>query len=261
MIFSSFLILQFYTRVCLKNHFRNLQAPLCGIFSPHSVDVARYVALIRTKSPTNWDSQLTKSLFQPHSSAFTSRSPISEVDTFLHPSDMMSTVRYPSFKTFCTACFYCLCLFIEIQRVAEHHGCGQNRCNRVCNVFSCDIRCRAVAWLIQAEFCLVQAGGRKHSDGTCHHTCLIGKDISEHVLCQNYVKLARIVYKLHCTVINQHMLQRNFRIIFCNFLYNGSPQTGGIQNICFIYTCYFLSFSFMAMSKARIAIRRISGSL
>ena len=44
--------------------FRNLQAPLCGIFYPHSVAVARYAALIRIKSPTNWDSQLTKSLFQ-----------------------------------------------------------------------------------------------------------------------------------------------------------------------------------------------------
>ena len=56
-------------RACLKNHFRNLQAPLCGIFYPHSVAVARYAALIRIKSPTNWDSQLTKSLFQTRSRA------------------------------------------------------------------------------------------------------------------------------------------------------------------------------------------------
>ena len=55
-------------RACLKNHFRNLQAPLCGIFYPRSVAVARYAALIRIKSPTNWDSQLTKSLFQTRSS-------------------------------------------------------------------------------------------------------------------------------------------------------------------------------------------------
>ena len=54
----------FSLSACLKNHFRNLQAPLCGIFYPHSVAVARYAALIRIKSPTNWDSQLTKSLFQ-----------------------------------------------------------------------------------------------------------------------------------------------------------------------------------------------------
>ncbi|WP_368258340.1 DUF6783 domain-containing protein, partial [Blautia wexlerae] len=26
-----------YTRVCLKNHSRNLYAPLCGIFHPNSV--------------------------------------------------------------------------------------------------------------------------------------------------------------------------------------------------------------------------------
>ena len=53
----------------LKNHFRNLQAPLCGIFYPHSVAVARYAALIRIKFPTNWGSQLTKSLFQTRSNS------------------------------------------------------------------------------------------------------------------------------------------------------------------------------------------------
>ena len=64
--FSEMSMIQ-YTRACLKNHFRNLQAPLCGIFYPHSVAVARYAALIRIKSPTNRDSQLTKSLFQTRS--------------------------------------------------------------------------------------------------------------------------------------------------------------------------------------------------
>ena len=54
-------------RAGLKNHFRNLQAPLCGIFYSHSVAVARYAALIRIKSPTNWDLQFTKSLFQTRS--------------------------------------------------------------------------------------------------------------------------------------------------------------------------------------------------
>ncbi|WP_334296940.1 DUF6783 domain-containing protein, partial [Fusicatenibacter saccharivorans] len=39
------------------------------MFCPHSVAVARYAALIRTKSPTNWDSQLAKSLFQTRSRA------------------------------------------------------------------------------------------------------------------------------------------------------------------------------------------------
>ncbi|WP_334295543.1 DUF6783 domain-containing protein [Blautia faecicola] len=37
------------------------------MFYPYSVAVARYAALIRIKSPTNWDSQLTKSLFQTRS--------------------------------------------------------------------------------------------------------------------------------------------------------------------------------------------------
>ena len=54
-------------RACLKNHSRNLHAPLCGIFYPNSVAVARYGALIRTKSPTNCDAHLAVSLFQTRS--------------------------------------------------------------------------------------------------------------------------------------------------------------------------------------------------
>ena len=57
-------------RVCLKNHSCNLHAPLCGIFYLHSVDVARYAALIQAKSPTNCDAHLAESLFQTRSSDY-----------------------------------------------------------------------------------------------------------------------------------------------------------------------------------------------
>ena len=53
----------------MKNHSRNLHAPLCGIFCPNSVAVARYSALIRAKSPTNCDAHLAESLFQTRSGA------------------------------------------------------------------------------------------------------------------------------------------------------------------------------------------------
>ncbi|MFQ8883677.1 MAG: DUF6783 domain-containing protein [Ruminococcus sp.] len=56
------------TRACLKKHSCNLHAPLCGRFCPNSVVVARYDALIRTKSPTNCDAHLAESLFQTRSS-------------------------------------------------------------------------------------------------------------------------------------------------------------------------------------------------
>ena len=52
----------------LKNHSRNLHAPLCGIFHPNLVAVARYGALIRAKYPTNCDAHLAESLFQTRSS-------------------------------------------------------------------------------------------------------------------------------------------------------------------------------------------------
>ena len=52
----------------MKNHSSNLHAPLCGIFCPNSVAVARYGARIRTKSPTKCDAHLAESLFQTRSS-------------------------------------------------------------------------------------------------------------------------------------------------------------------------------------------------
>ena len=55
------------TRACLKNHSRNLHAPLCGKFVPNSVAVARYDALIRDKFPTNCDAHLAESIFQTRS--------------------------------------------------------------------------------------------------------------------------------------------------------------------------------------------------
>ena len=57
-----------FSRACLKNHSCNLHAPLCGIFYLHSVDVARYAALIQATSPTNCDAHLAESLFQTRSS-------------------------------------------------------------------------------------------------------------------------------------------------------------------------------------------------
>jgi len=47
----------------LKKHSHNMYAPLCGIFCPNSVVIARYDALLRTKSPTNCDAHLAEVLF------------------------------------------------------------------------------------------------------------------------------------------------------------------------------------------------------
>ncbi len=45
----------------------HLHAPLCGIFGPHSVNVAHYAFLIRVQSTTNCDEQLSESNFQTSS--------------------------------------------------------------------------------------------------------------------------------------------------------------------------------------------------
>ncbi len=48
----------------MKNHFRNLHVPICGIFCSNSVVVSHYDALICVKSSTNCDAHLAESLFQ-----------------------------------------------------------------------------------------------------------------------------------------------------------------------------------------------------
>ena len=60
----------FNPRACLKKAFRELRVPVCGIFYLHSVDVARYAALIQATSPTNCDAHLAESLFQTRSRTF-----------------------------------------------------------------------------------------------------------------------------------------------------------------------------------------------
>ncbi|RGI82363.1 hypothetical protein DXD91_12115 [Anaerobutyricum hallii] len=50
------------------NHSYNLHAPICAIFCIHSVDVARYAALIQVKSSTNCNAHLAESIFQTRSS-------------------------------------------------------------------------------------------------------------------------------------------------------------------------------------------------
>ncbi|WP_373265918.1 DUF6783 domain-containing protein [Hungatella hathewayi] len=45
-----------------------MHAPLCGRFTPHSVNVAHYASLFRGKPPTNCDAHLAESNFQTRSS-------------------------------------------------------------------------------------------------------------------------------------------------------------------------------------------------
>ena len=56
-------------RACLKNHFRNLHAPLCGRFHPNSVAVAHYAPSSGRNLPQNCDAHLAESLFQTRSKA------------------------------------------------------------------------------------------------------------------------------------------------------------------------------------------------
>ena len=65
---------------CLKKHSCQLHAPLCGMFGPHSVNVAHYDSFIRVKSPTNCDAHLTESIFKTCSSLTETQDHVQIVD-------------------------------------------------------------------------------------------------------------------------------------------------------------------------------------
>lgn len=50
-------------RTCLKNHFRNLQVHFAVYLPSFVCRSPLKPSLVRTESPTNWDSRLTKNLF------------------------------------------------------------------------------------------------------------------------------------------------------------------------------------------------------
>ena len=57
-------------RIVFEIAFPQSAPPLCGIFHPNLVTVARYSALIRVKTPTNCDEHFAESLFQTGSKVY-----------------------------------------------------------------------------------------------------------------------------------------------------------------------------------------------
>ena len=56
------------TRVCLKNAFCKMYAPLCGRFCLNKGGVAGYVNRMKVKYTAKWGVQIAGMIFQTHSS-------------------------------------------------------------------------------------------------------------------------------------------------------------------------------------------------
>ena len=48
-----------------------------------------------------------------------------------------------------------ICFLVKVEGEAEHHCCRENSRNRICDVFSCDIRCGTMARLVETKFALI----------------------------------------------------------------------------------------------------------
>ena len=56
------------SRACLRNHFCNLHAPICGRFYLNEGGVAGYVNWMKAKYTANWGVQIAGMIFQTRSS-------------------------------------------------------------------------------------------------------------------------------------------------------------------------------------------------
>ena len=160
----------------------------------------------------------------------------------VHPSDMMSPVRYPSVRTCLYGCLYCICLFVQ-DRVSSGASLlrkGSLQSGLLYSVLRYPVRIRGLAHTDQIWSHLRLA---EESIPMEPVTILASSDkISPNMFSVRITSnCAGFMYKLHCTVVNQHMLQSYFRIILCHFFYDFSPESGRIQNVCLVYACDFLS--------------------
>ena len=92
-----------------------------------------------------------------------------------------------------------------------------------------------MAGLVEAEARFIEGGAGEHSDGACDHACFIGKDISEHVLGHDDVKLLGLKDELHGAVIDIHVGQGDFRIILCDLGDDPAPQAGSIEDVGLVH--------------------------
>ena len=80
-----------------------------------------------------------------------------------------------------------------------------------------------MAWLVETELAVVQAGACKHADGACDHTCLVGKNIPEHIFGEDHIELGRVLHQLHGAIVHKHMLQRHLGIVLSDLLHDLAP--------------------------------------
>ena len=89
--------------------------------------------------------------------------------------------------------------------------------------------------LIEAYGGGTQARGGNGADGAGDHGGLIGKDVTEHVLGDDHVKLAGILDDLHGAIVHQHIGDLYIGVLPCQLMDDLLPQAAGIQDVALLH--------------------------
>ena len=90
--------------------------------------------------------------------------------------------------------------------------------------------------LIQAAGALAQRGGRHHADAAGDLAGLIGKNVPEHILGHNNIKLRGVFADLHGAVVHKHLTVFDLGVLGLQAVHDGAPQAAGVQHIGLVHT-------------------------
>src|SRR3989454_9070263 len=87
-------------------------------------------------------------------------------------------------------------------QVVEHHGCSQDRSERVGDIFPCVFRCRAVHWLEQRHTLWIDVTRGRQSHPPGQLSAQVADDVPKHVAGNDDLELTGVLYHLHGKRVN-----------------------------------------------------------
>lgn len=173
---------------------------------------------------------------------------------------MMSPVRETVCQGFTHGSFDGVGFLAHVETKAQHHGPGKNGGKGVGLVLARNVRRRAVDGLEQAG-----AGSPMEAEGNIPSeqvTDASSDRMSPKILPVRITsKLRGVAHQLHGGIVHIHVGQLHIGILAVRFENHFLPQARSFQSTLLFSTEHTLPRRLRAVSKATVAIRRISSSL
>lgn len=124
----------------------------------------------------------------------------------------------------------CLGRLFLMQRIAQQHGCREDRAHRVGDSLAGDVRRTAVNRLVEAR-ARADGGRRHHADGAADDGRLVGEDVAEEVARDDDIELRRTDGQLHRAVVDVEVVELNVRIRLCDLGHRAAPEARRREDI------------------------------